>query len=225
MLKPKRKITRDEIKKDSFVESVFLIRSYINDNLQLLGRIGGGIGLLIIIIIFLSQSFQNNRQEAEYLLTKSTLYLDNGDLQNAKIQLQELIDEYGSTESGKIGAFYLAQLYLSDNNYESAIPLFETYAKKGSNPFLLTSSNEALSNLYLEKEDLINAIKYQLKAVEYSDTKKLEAINNLKLSELYLKNNDVEKSTKILNVIRNNHADDVEIMEKIDYIYGLMMKK
>ena len=40
MLKPKRKITRDEIKKDSFVESVFLIRSYINDNLQLLGRIG-----------------------------------------------------------------------------------------------------------------------------------------------------------------------------------------
>ena len=61
---------------------------------------------------------------------------------------------------------------------------------------MLTSSNEALSNLYLEKDDFINAIKYQLKAVEYSDTKKLEAINNLKLSELYLKNNDVEKSTK-----------------------------
>ena len=37
--------------------------------------------------------------------------------------------------------------------------------------------------------------------------------------------NDVEKSTKILNDIRNNYTDDVEIMEKIDYIYGLMMKK
>ena len=225
MLKPKRKITRDEIKKDSFVESVFMIRSYINDNLRLLGRIGGGIGLLIIIMIFLSQSFQNNRQEAEYLLTKSTLYLNNGDLQNAKIHLQELIDEYGSTESGKIGAFYLAQMYLSDYDHELAISLFQTYAKKGNNPLLLTSSNKALSNLYLEKEDFKNAIKYQLKAVEHSDTKRLEALNNLKLSELYLKNNDVEKSTKILNDIRNNYRDDVEIMEKIEYIYGIMMKK
>ena len=63
------------------------------------------------------------------------------------------------------------------------------------------------------------------KTTEHSDTKKLEAINNLKLSELYLKNNDVEKSTKILNDIRDNYADDVEIMEKIEYIYGLMMKK
>ena len=90
---------------------------------------------------------------------------------------------------------------------------------------MLTSSNEALSNLYLEKDDFNNAIKYQLKAGEHSGTKKLEAINNLKLSELYLKNNDVEKSTKILNDIRNNYADDVEIMEKIEYIYGLMMKK
>ncbi|MBD30611.1 MAG: hypothetical protein CMG44_00170 [Candidatus Marinimicrobia bacterium] len=225
MLKPKRKITRDEIKKDSFVESVFMIRSYINDNFQLLGRIGGGVALIIIIMIFLSQSFQNNRQEAEYLLTKSTLYLDSGDLQNAKIQLQELIDEYGSTESGKIGAFYLAQIYLSDNNHESAISLFQTYAKKGNNPFLLTSSNEALSNLYLEKDDFKNAIKYQLKAVEYSDTKRVKALNSLKLCELYLKNNDVEKSTKILNDIRNNYTDDVEIIEKIDYIYGVMMKK
>ena len=73
--------------------------------------------------------------------------------------------------------------------------------------------------MYLEKDDFNNAIKYQLKAVEHSDTKKLEAINNLKLSEIYLKNNDVEKSTKILNDIRNNYTDDVEIMEKIDYIY------
>ena len=36
MLKPKRKITRDQIKNDSFVETIFDIRSYVMDNSKLL---------------------------------------------------------------------------------------------------------------------------------------------------------------------------------------------
>jgi tetratricopeptide (TPR) repeat protein len=225
MLKPKRKITRDEIKKDSFVESVFQLRTFIKENRQLLTRIGGGIGLLAFVMIFLSQSFQNNQKEAQYLLTKSTLFLDNGDSQNAKIQLQELVDEYGSTEAGRAGGFYLGQIYFSNNDYESSLPLFQVYSKKGKNTFLVISANEAISNIYLYKNDMKNAIKYQLKAVNHSNTNKLKAYNNLKLIELYLKDSDYDKSNKIIKDLRSNHSDDADIMQKVDYVIGLMMKK
>ena len=96
MLKPKRKITRDQIKNDSFVETIFDIRSYVMDNSKLLSRIGGGFVVLLLLIVFLGQSSKNNKREAEFLLTQSNVYLDNGDSQNAKIILQELIDEYGN---------------------------------------------------------------------------------------------------------------------------------
>lgn len=225
MLKPKRKITRDEIKKDSFIESVFQLRAFIKENMQLLTRIGGGIGLLIAVMVFLSQSFQNNREEAQYLLTKATLYLDNGDMQNAKIQLQELVDEYGSTEAGRAGGFYLAQMYFSSNDYDSSLPLFLAYSKKGKNTFLVTSANEAISNIYVYKNNIKNAIKYQLKAVSHSNTNKLKAYNNLKLIELYLKDSDYDKTNELIKDLRSTHSDDAEIMQKVDYVIGLMMKK
>ena len=52
MLKPKRKITRDQIKNDSFVETIFDIRSYVMDNSKLLSRIGGGFVVLLLLIVF-----------------------------------------------------------------------------------------------------------------------------------------------------------------------------
>ena len=129
MLKPKRKITRDQIKNDSFVETIFDIRSYVMDNSKLLSRIGGGFVVLLLLIVFLGQSSKNNKREAEFLLTQSNVYLDNGDSQNAKIILQELVDEYGNTESGRLGGYHLAQLYLKNNEKESALSLLLKYSK------------------------------------------------------------------------------------------------
>ena len=140
MLKPKRKITRDQIKNDSFVETIFDIRSYVMDNSKLLSRIGGGF-VVLLLIIFLGQSSKNNKREAEFLLTQSNVYLDNGDSQNAKIILQELVDEYGNTESGRLGGYHLAQLYLKNNEKESALSTALKIFKKGENLFLLTSAN------------------------------------------------------------------------------------
>ena len=50
MLKPKRKITRDQIKNDSFVETIFDIRSYVMDNSKLLSRIGVVFVVLLILV-------------------------------------------------------------------------------------------------------------------------------------------------------------------------------
>ena len=96
MLKPKRKIARDEIKNDTFVETIFEVRSYVKDNTKLLSRVGVGFIVLLVLIVFLGQSSKNNKREGQFLLTQSTVYLDNGDSQNAKIVLQELNDEYGT---------------------------------------------------------------------------------------------------------------------------------
>ena len=209
MLKPKRKITRDQIKNDSFVETIFDIRSYVMDNSKLLSRIGGGFVVLLLLIVFLGQSSKNNKREAEFLLTQSNVYLDNGDSQNAKIILQELVDEYGNTESGRLGGYHLAQLYL----------------KKGENLLLLTSANEAISSLYQENNDIRNAIKYQSVAADNSYSKKKGALSKLKLIELYIKDGSLDMSTNLLNELKSEHKDDPDMMKNIDYVSGLLMNE
>ena len=223
MLKPKRKIARDEIKNDTFVETIFEVRSYVKDNTKLLSRVGGGFIVLLILIVFLGQSSKNNKREGQFLLTQSTVYLDNGDSQNAKILLQELTDEYGNTESGRLGGYHLAQLYMKNNNKESALPLLLEYSKKGRNSFLLTSANEAISSIYLEFNDIKNAIKYQAASVENSISKKTAALSKLKLIELYIKDESLERSIKLLDEIKYENTDDPDVMQKIDYVSGLLM--
>ena len=225
MLKPKRKITRDQIKNDSFVETIFDIRSYVMDNSYLLSRIGGGFVVLLLIIVFLGQSSKNNKREAEFLLTQSNVYLDNGDSQNAKIILQELVDEYGNTESGRLGGYHLAQLYMKNNDMESALPLLLNYSKKGENSFLLTSANEAISSLYQENNDIRNAIKYQSVAAENSYSKKKEALSKLKLIELYIKDGSLDMSANLLNELKFEHKDNPNMMKNIDYVSGLLMNE
>ena len=225
MLKPKRKITRDEIKKDPFVESVFEVRSYIKDNSKFISRIVGGMALIILLVIFYGQSSKNNFREAEFLLTQSSLYLDNGDIENAKILLQELSDEYGGTEPGRLGGYHLAQIYLKSNNDESALPLLLDYSKKGKNPILLSSANDAVSSIYLQKNDIKSAIKYQLESVKNSKTEKDAAFSSLKLAELYIKDGSIKNSLDIMNELKNQFTNDPEVMRKIDFISGLLMDK
>ena len=225
MLKPKRKITRDQIKNDSFVEAIFDIRSYVMDNSKLLSRIGGGFVVLLLIIVFLGQSSKNNKREAEFLLTQSNVYLDNGDSQNAKIILQELVDEYGNTESGRLGGYHLAQLHIKNNEKESALSLLLKYSKKGENLFLLASANESISSLYQENNDIRNAIKYQTVAAENSYSKKKGALSKLKLIELYIKDGSLDMSSNLLNELKSEHKDDPDMMKSIDYVSGLLMNE
>lgn len=225
MLKPKRKITRDQIKNDSFVEAIFDIRSYVMDNSKLLSRIGGGFVVLLLLIVFLGQSSKNNKREAEFLLTQSNVYLDNGDSQNAKIILQELVDEYGNTESGRLGGYHLAQLHIKNNEKESALSLLLKYSKKGENLFLLASANESISSLYQENNDIRNAIKYQTVAAENSYSKKKGALSKLKLIELYIKDGSLDMSSNLLNELKSEHKDDPDMMKSIDYVSGLLMNE
>lgn len=225
MLKPKRKITRDQIKNDSFVEAIFDIRSYVMDNSKLLSRIGGGFVVLLLLIVFLGQSSKNNKREAEFLLTQSNVYLDNGDSQNAKIILQELVDEYGNTESGRLGGYHLAQLHIKNNEKESALSLLLKYSKKGENLFLLASANESISSLYQENNDIRNAIKYQTIAAENSYSKKKGALSKLKLIELYIKDGSLNMSSNLLNELKSEHKDDPDMIKSIDYVSGLLMNE
>ena len=139
MLKRKRKISKKEIQRDQFLESIFSIKTHLTEKKQYYTRI-----ILVVLGVFILGSFylksqDSNRQTAENILSKAMVFIALNDEDNAMIHLQEVIDEFENTVAGRNASFYIGRIYLDKGEYDLALPHFKRYAAKGKNPILTGS--------------------------------------------------------------------------------------
>ena len=64
MLKPKRRITKQELKEDKFVKFTLQAKTYVDENYQKIMRTALGIGAIIIILVFYYYNSHETSKEA-----------------------------------------------------------------------------------------------------------------------------------------------------------------
>jgi len=220
MLKPKRKISKKEIKRDPFLESIFSIKTHFTDKKQYYTRIILAVLAVFIIGSFYLKSQDTNRESAENILSKAMVFLALNDEDNAMIHLQEVIDEYGSTVAGRNASFYLGRIYLDKGEYDLALPYFEKYASNGRNPILTGSVYQAIVNIYRSKQDLSNAIKFQKMCIKHSNSKEEKAWASLTLADLSLANGDKVTASELVKSILADFKNNNGIKQRADEITG-----
>ena len=220
MLKPKRKISKKEIKRDPFLESIFSIKTHFTDKKQRYTRIILAVLAVFIIGSFYLKSQDTNMDSAENILSKAMVFLALNDEDNAMIHLQEVIDEYGSTVAGRNASFYLGRIYLDKGEYDLALPYFEKYASNGRNPILTGSVYQAIVNIYRSKQDLSNAIKFQKMCIKHSNSKEEKAWASLTLADLSLANGDKVTASELVKGILADFKNNNGIKQRADEITG-----
>jgi len=220
MLKPKRKISKKEIKRDPFLESIFSIKTHFTDKKQRYTRIILAVLAVSIIGFFYLKSQDTNMDSAENILSKAMVFLALNDEDNAMIHLQEVIDEYGSTVAGRNASFYLGRIYLDKGEYDLALPYFEKYASNGRNPILTGSVYQAIVNIYRSKQDLSNAIKFQKMCIKHSNSKEEKAWASLTLADLSLANGDKVTASELVKSILADFKNNNGIKQRADEITG-----
>ncbi|MBI4429823.1 MAG: tetratricopeptide repeat protein [Ignavibacteriales bacterium] len=130
MLKPKKKITRKEMKEDKLVTTYFETRSWIEENRRLVGYIVG-IPIVLVVALFLwNLNLKESNQNATAKLAKVIPYYDqgryeeaiNGAPQEGVIQgLAAIVNEHGNTDAGQIAKLYLANCYFAGADYPKAL--------------------------------------------------------------------------------------------------------
>ncbi len=95
MLKPKKEIFKKEIKRDPFLETVDKIEANIEKNSSHYLKVFGGIVLFVIIISFLNNSRNLNKQMVSSSIGTALISLDKGDSENAKFQFEALLNGNG----------------------------------------------------------------------------------------------------------------------------------
>ena len=125
--------------------------------------------LVVALGIFGISKYNKKRNEnASAQIFKAQQYFENEQYENAlngdgnNLGFLDIINDYGSTKTGKLAAYYAGISYMKQGNYEEAI----TYLKKYSNNDQVLSAMAlgAIGDCYMELDDLQNAVSYYGKA-------------------------------------------------------------
>lgn len=143
MLKPKRKITRQELKEDKLVKTTLQVKNYFDENNQLIFYVVAGIIVIVLLIMWYRHSSQKTSQEASAQLGIAQIEFTNANYENATNRLQNLIQNYGETAEGQQGLFLLANIYYQYRDYTKAKDYFKRFVDSYSGSNILLASGYA----------------------------------------------------------------------------------
>lgn len=210
MLKPKRKITKKEIKQDPLLEIVYKGQYFITENKKLLTRITGGIIALVILILLIQNNRSNSESEANSLMASAMSHYQSGNYSLAVSDLYSLIDEYESTESGERALFYLAQVKLASGDSEEVKQYASEYINKGKSLSHRSGAHLLLAEMNEKEGDYGSAAINYLKASETAITEIAVNRNLLRAASSLLENREFEKAGEIIsNLDTSNGSLDV----------------
>ena len=133
MLKPKKKISKREIKEDKLVTTYFEAQTFFEANRK---RLGTAMTILVVIIaagwIYFNNRAENNLSATTDLGKVMRLYDDgryelaiNGSPQENIRGLKQIVSDYGGTPSGEMAKLFLGNCYFALDQYDNALSVYE----------------------------------------------------------------------------------------------------
>jgi TolA-binding protein len=211
MLKPKKKISKKEIKEDRLVTSYFEATTWYQANKKIVNGVLTGLVVLAIVIVAYMNNVSSNNLKATTELGKVLPYYDqgkydlaiSGNLQDNIRGLQSIVDEYGSTKAGELAGFYLANSYFTQGDYDKALKYYVSVDVKDD---LITASALAGAGAcYEAKGDNAKAASLYEKAA-FRSTKDVNVPENMfHAAQNYMHSGNKEKAIELFKKVKKDY--------------------
>ncbi len=224
MLKPKKTISKKEIKEDKLVTSYFEARSWFEENKKLIGNVAGVLAAIVIAGVFYFNNVNTNNKEATTQLGKVLKYYDdgkyeiavNGNPQENIRGLQSIVDDYGSTKTGRTAKLFLANAYYALGKYDKALEYF--LDADLSDDLLKASALAGGGACYETKGDHANAALYFERAAAVDKTE-IQAPENLHHAALnYAASGNKDKAIDLLKRLKKDYSNSAYAREADRFI-------
>ena len=220
-LKARKKIRHKEIKKDKLVTTYFEARNWL-DKPQNKKKVytGAAIVIALVAVFFLySSNRKTKNEEAEVKLSAViTLYEQvkygeaiNGDPTAGITGLSEIVNNYGSTESGETAKLYLGNCYFNLKDYDNALKLFEDYS--GDNDIVKASCLSGIGAVYEARGDLKKAGEYFEKSAKVNKGVVINQENLFYAIRAYTQAGDKESAGRVFSLLREEYPKSKYINE------------
>ncbi|MBM4161766.1 MAG: tetratricopeptide repeat protein [Ignavibacteria bacterium] len=211
MLKPKKKITKKEIKEDKLVTTYFEATTWYQNNKKIVNGVITGIIVVAIAAFAYANNIRSDNLNATTELGKVLRYYDEGkydmaiygNLQENIRGLQAIVDDYGSTKAGELARFYLANAYYQQRDYDNAM---KYYLDVSVNDELITTSAIAGAGAcYEAKGDYANAAAtFEKAAMKYGKVVTIPE-NLFRAAQNYAAAGSKEKAVELYKKLKKEH--------------------
>jgi len=208
MLKPKKKITRKEIKKDPVLEKIAQAEHFIHEQGKMVMYVVIAVAVIIALSITMIRSKQNANRVASGELGIAETAIASGDHDNAIFQLEALIDKNPGTKSAGMATLLLAQTYITKDDYENAEINFQKYIDDyHQDDMLMAAAYNGLGACDERKENFEQAAKYFEKGGNKSPYKFLKYECYVNAVRNYIKLHEIEKAERLLKMMPEDDLD------------------
>ena len=199
MLRPKKKITKKEIQRDPFLETVDQAQAHLEENRSRYLQIG--IAILAILIGFnvLSNNSKKVNKEASSSLGDALLTLDLNDQTTAKFQLETVINEYENTASASLAEYYLGKMSYDNNDNVNAERYLNSYLNKNPKGFLASSAGMILADIAIGKKEFDKGLAILSKCIKNSKSMKDIRQMQLRKADYHIRNRQKIEAEKIID--------------------------
>lgn len=212
MLRKQKKIAQRVVKEDTLLTKYYTTQSWLEENKKRLSTIGGIALVVILGAWFYVNNARNNNEKAANDLAKVFEYYDNGQYQIAingipekNIPgLQTIVDNYGSTKTGNVAKFYLANSYFNLQNYDKALDLYDGVSAGVDIVDVSAIAGEAAC--YEAKGDFEKAAKLFEKAGKKNSDDPNAADNLVSAARNYAKKGDRGRAVELCKLVKEEYA-------------------
>lgn len=227
MLRPKKKISKKELKEDALISTYVKATSWYEENKRAVS-----IGLTVVaVIVVAAVVFINNRKanntKATTDLAKVSPFYDNGQYQVAIDGVPEknipglksIADNYGSTGSGNMARFYLASAYFQLRQYDQALKEFKDFSP--ADPILDVSRLAGIAACYEAQGKHLDAGE-QFEKAFVRNSKDVSAAENLNnAARNYALGGQKEKALELYRRLKKDYPATIFGREADRYIAQL----
>ncbi len=196
MLRPKKKITKKDIQRDPFLESVDQAQAHLEGNRSLYFKIGSAVLISIVAFNILSNKNNQQIQKASASLGEALITLDRNDKTTAQFQLETVLNNYDKTPSSAAATYFLGKMMYDSEQFEEAKTYLESYVKGSPKGFLLAPTCIMLSDISIKENDFNDAVNFLDKGINYATSDKDIRLLKLRKASIELDrgNSDIAKS-------------------------------
>lgn len=218
MLKPRKKMTKKELKTDPFFEKMDAFLRFYKRNEKRIWTILIAVILIGISGSYITRSEIKKQEKAKSQISIAQFYMKSGQEDRAVSLLSEVRDGlYGKKYIG-YAAYYLGDINLKNRNYKQAEENYREFlSSKSGDRLMKATAQAALGAVEESREAYEKASEFYLEALKLADLTNLKINFGEKAFQNALKAGHTQKAEHVLDLLEKLDLDEIQKNKIVSY--------
>ncbi|MBL7075190.1 tetratricopeptide repeat protein [candidate division KSB1 bacterium] len=148
MLKPRKKLTKQQLKEDKLVTTTYKVNEFITQHSRLITYGAVAVAAIVLFSVLCVRSGRQASRNAATETTMSKFEFYTGRYEAAIEKFKSILDQYEGTRGAGEAAYYLALSHLALGNREEAEATFKLFLKSyGKDRILVSAAHTGLGTI------------------------------------------------------------------------------